>query len=171
MTTVRIEQGDITKYKVDAIVNAANCQLQLGGGLAGAIARAGGPKIQAECDRHGPVRIGQAAITSAGFLPAKFVIHQASMSLGEDTTAEGLRDSTRAVLALAEKNGVKTLAFPATGTGIAGFGLRECAMIMLGEVKKHLAGKTALTEVCFVLFDQHAARVFQDVYEMLFGEK
>jgi O-acetyl-ADP-ribose deacetylase (regulator of RNase III) len=91
------------------------------------------------------------------------------MSLGEATTAQGLRDSTRAVLALAEKNGVKTLAFPATGTGIAGFGLRPCAQIMLEEVKKHTAGPTGLTDVYFVLLDPKATRVFQDVYEALFG--
>ena len=167
MTAIHIEQGDLTTYEVDAIVNAANNDLVLGGGLAGAIRRRGGPAIQAECDRHGPVAVGEAAITGAGELPARHVIHQASMRLGGATTAEGLRSSTAAVLKLAEENGVKTLAFPATGTGIAGFPLRQCAEIMLREVLRHVAGGTALTDVYFVLFDPPACEVFREVYRDL----
>ena len=167
MTNVHIEQGDLTACAVDAIVNAANNNLVLGGGLAGAIRRKGGPEIQAQCDTHGPVKVGEAAITGAGRLPAKYVIHQASMRLGEQTTAEALRDSTRAVLKLAEQHDVRTLAFPATGTGIAGFDLRQCARIMLDEVQKHVAAGTKLTDVHFVLFDDKARRVFQEVYEGL----
>ena len=97
MTRIHIQTGDLTTCAVDAIVNAANNDLKLGGGLAGAIRRAGGPAIQHECDRHGPVRVGQAAITTAGDMPAKFVIHQASMRLGGSATDESLRDSTAAV--------------------------------------------------------------------------
>jgi O-acetyl-ADP-ribose deacetylase (regulator of RNase III) len=167
MTTIHIEQGDLTHYKVGAIVNAANNDLVLGGGLAGAIGRAGGPTIQEECSRHGPVAVGQAAITGAGKLPARYVIHQASMRLGGRTTAESLRESTAAVLKLAEDHGVKTLAFPATGTGIAGFPLSRCAEIMLGEVHRHTAGKTGLTDVYFVLFDDAARGVFQEVYDRM----
>ncbi len=163
MTEIHIEQGDLTQYKIDAIVNAANNDLQLGGGLAGAIARAGGPEIQAECDRHGPVEVGGAAITGGGELPAKYVIHQASMRLGGRTTADALRTSTREVLRLAEENGVRTLAFPATGTGIAGFPMRQCAEIMLDAVREHVAGETDLTDVHFVLFDEGARNVFEDV--------
>ena len=168
MTTVRIEQGDLTACKVDAIVNAANNDLVLGGGLAGAIARRGGPKIRADCDRHGPVRVGQAAITAAGRLPARHVIHQASMRLGERTTAQSLRDSTAAVLRLAEDNGIKTLAFPATGTGIAGFDMAHCARIMLEEVRRHVAAGSELTEVRFVLSDADACETFRRVYEQIF---
>ena len=167
MTTIHVEQGDLTACEVDAIVNAANNDLALGGGLAGAIRRRGGPSIQEECNRHGPVEVGQAAITGAGDLPARYVIHQASMRLGGRTTAESLRSSTAAVLELAEANGVKTLAFPATGTGIAGFPLRQCAEIMLEEVRRHVAGQTNLTDVYFVLFDSAAREVFQDVYEKM----
>jgi O-acetyl-ADP-ribose deacetylase (regulator of RNase III) len=169
MTNVHIEQGDLTAYAVDAIVNAANNNLVLGGGLAGAIRRKGGPEIQAECDAHGPVQVGGAAITTAGRLPAKHVIHQASMRLGERTTADNLRNSTRAVLKLAEQHDLGTLAFPATGTGIAGFDLRQCARIMLDEVRKHIAAGTKLTDVHFVLFDDKARRAFQEVYEGLQG--
>ena len=165
MAVIHIRQGDLTACAVDAVVNAANNDLQLGGGLAGAIRRRGGPSIQQECDRHGAVEVGQAAITGAGNLPARFVIHQASMRLGGRTTADALRRSTRAVLALAEKHGLKTLAFPATGTGIAGFPLRDCARIMLAEVREHLARGSGLTDVHFVLFDEAARKVFQDVYD------
>lgn len=168
MTSVHIEQGDLTAYEVDAIVNAANNDLLLGGGLAGAIARRGGPAIQAECDAHGPVRVGEAAITTAGDLPAKYVIHQASMRLGGRTTAEGLRDSTRAVLSIAKQApDIHTLAFPAVGTGIAGFDLQRCAEIMLEEAKNHLAGSSKLTDVYFVLFDEAARNVFQRHWEKM----
>jgi len=167
MTTIHIETGDITTYRVDAIVNAANNDLVLGGGLAGAIRRRGGPAIQAECDRHGPVKVGEAAITTAGDLPAKYVIHQASMALGGRTTARALRDSTRAVLALAEAHQIRTLAFPATGTGIAGFDLESCARIMLAEVLAHTAAETSLTDVYFVLFDQRGREIFRKVHEEL----
>lgn len=169
MATIHIQQGDLTKCKVDAIVNAANNDLILGGGLAGAIARAGGPEVQAACDAHGPIDVGQAAITPAGRLPAKFVIHQASMRLGGRTTARALRASTRAVLDLAEQNGAKTLALPATGTGIAGFGLRDGAQIMLEELQKHLANPTGLTDVYFVLFDNEAATAFREVFRNVFA--
>jgi len=167
MTQIHVEQGDLTTFAVDAIVNAANNDLMLGGGLAGAIARRGGPTIQAECDRHGPVAVGQAAITPAGELPCRYVIHQASMRLGGRTTAESLRSSTRAVLALAEDNEISTLAFPATGTGIAGFALERCAEIMLAEVHRHVARGTRLTDVYFVLWDEQACRIFQGADERL----
>ena len=167
MTDIHIAQGDLTTYEVDAVVNAANNDLQLGGGLAGAIRRKGGPEIQAECDRHGPVAVGGAALTTAGDLPAKHVIHQASMRLGGRTTDEGLRESTRAVLALAEVRGVRTIAFPATGTGIAGFDTRRCAEIMLAEVRDHVGRGTQITDVHFVLFDKKALQTFQEVYNSL----
>ena len=158
MVRIHIERGDITTYAVDAVVNAANNDLILGGGVAGAIARAGGAAIQAECDRHGPVAVGEAAITTGGTLPARYVIHQASMRLGGRTTAESLRNSTEAVLRLAAENGVRTLAFPAVGTGIAGFDTRQCARIMLEAVGRHGGGN--LTDVYFVLFDQRAQEIF-----------
>jgi O-acetyl-ADP-ribose deacetylase (regulator of RNase III) len=162
---MHIETGDLTTYDVDAVVNAANNELQLGGGLAGAIRRAGGPSIQEQCDAHGPVAVGEAAITGAGDLPARYVIHQASMRLGGRTTAVSLRKSTRAVLGLAETHDIQTLALPATGTGIAGFGVRECAEIMLDEVLKHIRGQTHLTDVTFVLFGEATAEEFRKVYE------
>lgn len=155
-----LRQGDITEMEVDAIVNAANNELQMGGGLAGAIRRRGGPSIQKECDARGPVKVGEAAITGAGNLKAKHVIHAASMSLGSRTTAAALRSSTRHCLRLAKENRIKTVAFPAVGTGIAGFPLDECAEIMLGECVNHLKSATTIETIYFVLFDRAAFDVF-----------
>ena len=165
MTQIHVQQGDLTTLAVDAIVNAANNDLVLGGGLAGAIRRRGGPVVQQECTRHGPIEVGQAAITTAGELPARYVIHQASMHLGGATTAESLRASTAAALKLADKHNLKTIAFPATGTGVAGFDMRDCARIMIAEVRKHVQGRTSLTDVYFVLFDDEACRVFREELE------
>jgi len=156
-----IQQGDLTEMNVDAIVNAANNDLQLGGGVAGAIRRKGGPAIQEECSRIGSIAIGQAAITTGGKLKARYVIHAASMQLGGRTTAESLRASTHNSLARAAEKSLKTIAFPAVGTGIAGFPMRECAEIMLDEVAKHLKGKTSLEKVYFVLFDGPAREAFE----------
>ncbi len=167
MTQIHIETGDLTEYDVDAIVNAANNDLRLGGGLAGAIGEKGGAAIQAECDAHGLVAVGQAALTGAGDLPARYVIHQASMRMGAQTTAEALRDSTRAVLRLAEQHHLRTLAFPATGTGIAGFPVDQCAEIMIGEVLDHLDGQTGLEDVYFVLFRESDRQAFQDALDDL----
>ncbi|MBI4464537.1 MAG: macro domain-containing protein, partial [Acidobacteria bacterium] len=121
MAQIEIIQGDITEADVEAIVNAANNDLQLGGGVAGAIRRKGGPSIQQACDRIGPVAIGEAAITGGGQLKARYVIHAASMELGGRTTPESLEASTRHSLLRAEEKKIKSLAFPAIGTGIAGF--------------------------------------------------
>jgi O-acetyl-ADP-ribose deacetylase (regulator of RNase III) len=162
---IHLEQGDLTEAEVDAIVNAANNDLQLGGGVAGAIRRKGGPAIQQECDRIGKIPVGEAAITTGGKLKARYVIHAASMQLGGRTTAESLRFSTRGSLARADEKCLKTIAFPAVGTGIAGFPLRECAEIMLKEVVEHLKGKTSLESVRFVLYDTSAWETFQKVWE------
>ncbi|MFP4106289.1 MAG: macro domain-containing protein [Phycisphaerae bacterium] len=170
MTEIHINQGDLTTMQVDAIVNAANNDLILGGGLAGAIAMKGGPDIQAGCDKHGPIQVGQAAMTTAGDLPARYVIHQASMRLGGSTTAESLARSTQAVLRIAEMNELSSLAFPAVGTGIAGFPLPSCAEIMLGEVKRHLVHETHLEDIYFILVDAVALQTFKNVYERLFSE-
>ncbi len=171
MTRIHVEQGDLTACTVDAIVNAANNDLILGGGLAAAIRSKGGEAIQTQCNRCAPVRVGEAAITSGGNLPAKYVIHQASMALGGRTSPESLRNSTRAVLRLARENSIKTIAFPATGTGIAGFDLRQCAEIMLEEVRTHIASGTQLTDVYFVLFDPKNYQVFADMKERVFAQR
>ena len=159
--TVEVMQGDLTRQDVDAIVNAANNDLELGGGVAGAIARAGGPAIQAECRTIGPVEVGDAAITSGGNLKARYVIHAASMRLGGRTSADSLRQSTRRSLEIASEKGLRSIAFPAVGTGIARFPLDECARIMVDEVIAHASTRSSLEEVRFVLFDGEAESAFR----------
>src|ERR1700735_3109904 len=164
---IEILQGDLVAMDADAIVNAANNDLQLGGGVAGAIRRSGGPQIQKECDEIGPVPVGGAAITTGGKLKARFVIHAASMQLGGKTSAQSLRSSTAHSLRIAAQKRLKTIAFPAVGTGIAEFPIRECAEIMLREVAKHFEQPTSLEKVSFVLFDKEALASFTSVWTEL----
>ena len=162
---IEIVQGDLTESAADTIVNAANNDLLLGGGVAGAIRVKGGPSIQKECDAIGSIPVGGAAITGGGKLKARYVIHAASMSLGGSTTATALRGSTAHSLRIAAERGLKSIAFPAVGTGIAGFPMQECAEIMLREVVAHLQKPTSLEKVSFVLYDDSARTVFQQVWD------
>ncbi len=159
---VVLRQGDLTEAQVDAIANAANNDLVLGAGVAGAIRSKGGPTIQAECDKLGPIPIGEAAITGAGKLKTRYVIHAASMRLGGRTTEAALRNSTRNSLRRAVEKHLESIAFPAIGTGIAGFPLERCAEVMLKEIRDHLHGPTSLKRVEMVLFDARALRAFED---------
>jgi O-acetyl-ADP-ribose deacetylase len=161
--TVEILQGDLTRQDVDAIVNAANNDLELGAGVAGAIARAGGPQIQAECRKIGRIEVGDAALTGGGTLTARYVIHAASMGLGgRRTTAESLRSSTRRSLEIANDRGLRSIAFPAVGTGVSHFPMEECARIMLDEVVAHGRKPTSIREVRFVLFGADAESTFRE---------
>jgi O-acetyl-ADP-ribose deacetylase len=162
-----IQQGDLTDMDTDAIVNAANNDLQLGAGVAGAIRRKGGEEIQRECDDIGSIPVGYAAITGGGKLAARHVIHAASMQLGGQTTAAHLRTAVSHSLRIAAERGLKTIAFPAVGTGIAGFPLDECATIMLQEAAQHLKGETSLEKIYFVLFDERACDVFTRKWKKL----
>lgn len=168
-TRVVIITGDLVEQEVDAIVNAANNDLLLGGGVAGAIRRAGGPTIQEECDAHGPVRVGQAAITGAGNLRARFVIHAASMSLGGRTTRSSLRSAMDDAFRLAHAHDVKTIAVPAVGTGIAGFPLDECGRVMAESLHVALSEGWQATEVRFVIFDEASKIPFETAFEHVFG--
>lgn len=164
---IHLRTGDITDMATDAIVNAANNDLQLGAGVAGAIRRRGGPAIQEECDRIGPVAVGEAAITGGGNLKARHVIHAASMALGGRTTEPNLRSSVRHSLRLADEHKLRSIAFPAVGAGIAGFPIDRCAEVMLEEALQHLESGSALEEIWFVLFDAACAAAFQEVYNRL----
>jgi O-acetyl-ADP-ribose deacetylase len=164
---VVIQQGDLTEMDTDAIVNAANNDLILSVGVAGAIRRKGGEAIQRECDAIGSIPVGYAAITGGGKLKAKYVIHAASMGLGSLTTVETLRSSTAHALRLAAERGLKTIAFPAIGTGIAGFPMKDCAEIMLHEAAKHLRNGSSLETIYFVLFDQEATDIFERTWKRL----
>jgi O-acetyl-ADP-ribose deacetylase (regulator of RNase III) len=165
---IQIQQGDLTEMDVDAIVNAANNDLILGAGVAGAIARKGGESIQRECDEIGSIPVGYAAITAGGKLKARHVIHAASMSLGGmRTTAKTLRTSTAHSLRLAAERGLKSIAFPAVGTGVSGFPMDECAQVMLAEALQHLKGETSIETIYFVLFDASSREIFQSAWETL----
>ncbi len=158
---IRVVQGDITEQVVDAIVNAANTELELGAGVAGAIRRKGGPEIQEECRRIGPIPLGEAAVTGAGRLPARYVIHAASMGPGVLTTDASLRDSVRNSLRRCVERGIRSVAFPAIGTGVAGFPMERCAALMVEEVRRHLAASPLPETVTFVLFDTTAVEAFR----------
>jgi len=162
-----IQRGDLTEMDVDAIVNAANNDLQLGAGVAGAIRRKGGDAIQRECDAIGSIPVGYAAITGAGKLKARYVIHAASMSLGGATTPTTLRHSVEHSLRIAAERGLRSIAFPAVGTGVAGFPMDECAAILLDEATRHLKTATSLETIYFVLFDERAAEIFQQAHRRL----
>jgi len=158
-----IVEGDLTAQEVDAVVNAANSALVLGAGVAGAIRARGGPSIQAECDAHGPIAVGDAAVTGAGALPARFVIHAASMPPGGGASEESVRSAMRRALELARERGLRTVAVPAIGAGIAGFPMQRCAEVLIEEARRHLAEETSLEEIRFVLFGEPAYRLFEMV--------
>ena len=160
-TEISVIQGDITQVKVDAIVNAANNKLVMGGGVAGAIKKKGGKVIEEEAVKKGPIRIGEAVFTSAGNLPSKYVIHAATMGLDFQTDEIKIRDSCRNALSVAEELKIKSIAFPALGCGVGGFPLLASAKIMSQEVFKHLRDKkTSLKEVFFCLYDKEAYDIF-----------
>ena len=160
--------GDLVDQDVDAIVNAANNDLVLGGGVAGAIRSRGGPTIQQECEAHGPIRVGESAATGAGELPARHIIHAASMALGGSTTTESLQSSMDHAFRLADELEVKTIAIPAVGTGIAGFPMEECAVVMASSLRRALANGWQPDEVRFVLFGDGARRAFQAAFQAAF---
>lgn len=166
MIRITLVEGDLVEQQVDAIVNAANNDLVLGSGVAGAIARRGGPSIAAECAAHGPIRVGEAARTGGGELPARFVIHAAGMARGSRATAETVASALRAALECAVVAGVRTLAVPAIGAGVGGLGLQSCAEISLACVRAFAEERGEagpLEEVRFVLLGEPAYRVFEMV--------
>jgi O-acetyl-ADP-ribose deacetylase (regulator of RNase III) len=163
-----IIDGDLVEQHVDAIVNAANNDLVLGAGVAGAIRKRGGPAIQRECDAHGPIKVGEAAITGSGQLAARHVIHAASMALGGRTTATSLKSSMDDSFRLAREHGVRSIAIPAVGTGIAGFPMDECARVMAVSLRDALKSGWAPDEVRFVLFGGPAKEKFEGSFRAAF---
>lgn len=161
-TEISIVQGDITEMDTQAIVNAANAQLILGAGVAGAIKKKGGPTIQEECDRIGGTFVGGAVITGGGQLKARHVIHAVGPRMGEGQEDLKLTNATRNSLIRAEENHLESLAFPAISTGIFGFPLDRAAKLMIAAVREYLAEKpdTSLRRVVFCLFGQEAWEVF-----------
>ena len=160
-------QGDITEQRTDAIVNAANSQLQLGAGVAGAIRSKGGLEIQQECDRIGGTPVGTAVITSAGQLPAKFVIHAVGPRQGEGDEERKLAAATRSALTVAEAHGLRSIALPAISTGIYGFPIERAAEIMLDETVEFLPVTNHLHTIVFCLFSPTDLQVFSDTLERM----
>ena len=158
---IKLVQGDITEMDTEAIVNAANAQLILGGGVAGAIRKKGGPKIQEECNRIGGTFVGGAAITTGGNLKAKHVIHAVGPRMGEGREREKLKNATLNSLKLMDKHNLKSISFPAISTGIFGYPINDCAQIMISTVKEYLMGSTQIKEVVFCLFTKSDFEVFE----------
>jgi len=158
---IEVLKADITKLEVDAIANAANTELRHGGGVAGAISRAGGPRVQEESDKAAPIGLGEAVETTAGEMPSRWVIHAATMELGGPTSAEIIREATASTLAKAEELGARSLALVAFGTGVGGFPLAEAAGIEVEEVRRHLdeAG-SGLERVILAVHGDEAERAF-----------
>ena len=159
MAELDVIQADVTRLEVDAIANAANTELKHGGGVAGAISRAGGPAVQRESDEKAPIGLGEAVETTAGHIPARYVIHAATMELGGPTSAEIIERATRSTLAKAEELGCRSLALVAFGTGVGGFPLEEAARTMVGVAKRHEGG---LERILFAVRGEEAARAFSE---------
>jgi len=161
-SVLELLEGDITEMQTEAIVNAANAQLILGGGVAGAISRYGGPRIQQECNRIGGTYVGGAVITTGGNLKAKYVIHAVGPRMGEGDEDSKLKNATLNSLKLADENNLKSITFPAISTGIFGYPVRRCAEVMLKVTIDYLKGQTRLEKVAFCLFGRDSYRVFED---------
>jgi len=159
---IELVKGDITELEVDAIVNAANSRLKMGGGVAGAILRKGGWSIQEECDKIGYCPVGGAVITGAGKLKARYVIHAVGPRMGEGDEDRKLRNATLNSLKLAEKHGVKSMAFPAISTGIFGFPKDRCAKIMLRTTVDYLKAGSNIERVIFCLYDDETYQIFAE---------
>jgi O-acetyl-ADP-ribose deacetylase len=157
MARLEVRQADVTRLEVDAIANAANTQLQHGGGVAGAISRAGGPEVQRESDARAPIDLGEAVETTAGDMPARWVIHAATMELGGPTSAEIIERATTSTLAKAEELGCRSVALVAFGTGVGGFPLDEAARLMVGVARDH---EGELEQIVFAVHGDDAERAF-----------
>lgn len=166
-TVLELKMCDITDMDTDAIVNAANAALQLGGGVAGAIRRKGGPKIQEECNRIGGTHVGGAVLTTGGNLKSKYVIHAVGPMYGEEHEDEKLKDATLNSLILADKNDLRSIAFPAISTGIFRFPRERCATIMLSTTIAYLEGYTKLEKVIYCLYDEETFETFKNTLQTL----
>jgi O-acetyl-ADP-ribose deacetylase len=162
VAALEISQADVTTLEVDAIANAANTKLRHGGGVAAAISRAGGPDVQRESDAKAPIGLGEAVETTAGEMPARYVIHAATMELGGPTSAEIIERATRSTLAKAEELGCTSLALVAFGTGVGGFPLEEAARLMVGAARDHRGG---LERIVFAVRGDEAERAFREALE------
>jgi O-acetyl-ADP-ribose deacetylase len=158
---IEVLETDITALEVDAIASAANTRLLHGGGVAGAISRAGGPAVQRESDQRSPIGLGEAVETGGGEMPCRWVIHAATMELGGPTSADSIRRATASTLELADRLGARSLALVAFGTGVGGFPVDEAARIEVEEVRRHLKSGSALERVVFAVRGCEALAEFE----------
>jgi O-acetyl-ADP-ribose deacetylase len=158
---VEVLDTDVTKLEVDAIANAANTRLKHGGGVAGAISRAGGPAVQRESDERAPIGLGEAVETTSGEMPARWVIHAATMELGGPTSADIIRAATASTLRKADELGAESLGLVAFGTGVGGFSIDEAARIEVDELRKHLDAGGGLARVVFAVRGDRARQAFE----------
>ena len=171
-TTLAVERGDITDAEVDAVVNAANSELWMGTGVAGAMKRKGGVVIEEEALLQGPIDIGEAVLTVAGNLPAMHVIHAATMGKDLKTDPEKIAAATRSTLALAEKHKLESIAFPALGSGVGGVPPVQSAEAILSTIVQHVArGNSTLQRILFVLYQDEAYKAFTETLKRLSGAK
>jgi len=170
LVTVEVREADISRLAVEAVVNAANNVFWMGGGVAGALKRAGGARIEKEAMALGPRPVGEVVVTGAGTLPAKHVIHAAVMGQDLRTDASSIAMATRNTLLAAEKLGAVSLALPAFGTGVGGFPLEECARVMLGAVSEFAPGARSVRTIVFALFGPEARESFEKILESLPGD-
>ncbi len=161
-SVLELVEGDITDMETGAIVNAANAQLVMGGGVAGAIRKKGGPAIQEECNRIGGTHVGGAVITAGGNLKAKHVIHAVGPRMGEGDEDGKLKDATLNSLKIADQYHLDSISFPAISTGIFGYPLDRCARIMLSTVIDYLKGETGLRRVVFCLYGEESFSAFHE---------
>jgi len=166
--TISVERGDITDREVDAVVNPANNALTMTTGVAAAIKRKGGVIIEEEATRQGPVEVGDAVLTPGGNLIATHVIHAVVMGADLKTDASVVGRATRAVLAVADKHRLTSIALPGLGTGVGHVPPGAAAEAMLEAVITHLkAGKTSLKRILFVLYQDEAYRAFTDTLKRM----
>jgi O-acetyl-ADP-ribose deacetylase (regulator of RNase III) len=162
LAQIEVLQADITQLDVDAIANAANTALQHGGGVAGAISRAGGLEVQRESDERAPIGLGDAVATTAGEMPCRWVIHAATMELGGPTSTEVIRRATASALRVADELGARSLALVAFGTGVGGFPIDQAAQIEVEEVERHLASGSELERIVFAVSNEKALLAFEE---------
>ncbi len=168
-SVLEVVEGDITEMQTEAIVNAANVRLILGGGVAGAIRRKGGPKIQEECNKTGGTFVGGAVKTTGGNLKAKYVIHAVGPQMGEGNEDEKLKNATLNSLKLADNSNIKSISFPAISTGVFGFPIKRCAGVMLRTTIEYLKGQTSIEKVVFCLFGRDSYKVFEKQLKLVTG--
>src|SRR5437764_3913620 len=163
MTEIEVLDADITQLEVDAIANAANTRRMHGGGVAAAIARAGGDEVRHQSEERAPIGLGEAVETGGGEMPCRWVIHAATMELGGPTSAEIIRRATASTLAKADELGARSLALVAFGTGVGGFEVQEAARIEIEEVRRHLKSGSGLKRVVFTVRGDAAREAFDTV--------